>query len=323
MRTFFAITLGVFFLSSCAAGEEERRDDGVSGAADAVDALAEDDALVDAAPAEAAASRAAAAPSQLGATVAGLTVTVEPRLETCGGPGAATWRVRGRASAPLASISSWVPDDAFGAAQLIDDHAFTVEFREPSDRNTMASGLPLFLTLTPRSGAPVHAALWFRPRLQTGAGASAIRFYATVQPVWLAGDVEYRGRMAVAPPWPVSLTSVAAPRVVALEPGALRLAWTFDELDATLHRAPGAALHARAVRAEPAGGVAERSATLELRVRRLGLTLRDPREVWPTTCSPEVRACLAALPSGEQDTERCGSYRQVLACGGPRRDGGS
>ena len=51
-----------------------------------------------------------------------------------------------------------------------------------------------------------------------------------------------------------------------------------------------------------------------MRVVRLGLTRGDPREVWPTSCDPSVRACLAALPSAESDTAACGSYRQVLAC---------
>jgi hypothetical protein len=262
---------------------------------------------------DAATASASRAPAELTASVEGLRVQLAPVVTTESIDGATRWRIDGRSSVDLASVASWVPDDAYGEASLTGPRTFSVELRDLSEQNTMASGLPLFLTMTEASGAKAEAAIWFRPRLSAGAGSRRIRFYATVRPVWLGGDIVYRGRLAVDPGWSASILNTPAPQQVPLEGGKLRLDWAFEPLAATLRQDLGVVR----ARAQHGAQVVERAAALEVRAVRLGLTRLDPREVWPTLCKPVVCACLAALPVGEPDTEGCGSYREVLACGGP------
>jgi hypothetical protein len=274
---------------------------------------------------------AARAPArELEASVDGLGLRVSPIVQIEERDGAVIWRLEGRSTVALGSVASWVPDDAFGAAELTGPRSFAITFREPHEQNTVASGMPLFLTVSQVSGARAEAAIWLRPRLEVGAGAAGsaslsgrIQPYATMKPVWVAddelGNLEYRGKVAVAAGWTLEPGAEPAPRLTALENHRVRLAWSFNALAATLAR-PAPQLQLRAHRGSD---VATRAVTLEVRAVRLGLTREDPREVWPTLCEPSVRACLLALPSLETDTEACGSYRQVLACGGPAAFGGA
>jgi hypothetical protein len=262
---------------------------------------------------DAASEKASQAPAELVASVDGLAVQLAPVVTTETVDGATRWRVEGRSSVDLASVASWVPDDAYGEATLTGPRTFSIEFRDLSEQNTMASGLPLFVTMTEPSGAKAEAAIWFRPRLSAATGSRLIRFAAVVRPVWLGGDVVYRGRLATDPGWSLSIFNRPAPRQVPLGGGRLRLDWAFEPLAATLQQDLGI------VRASARRGdlTVERSAALQIRAIRLGLTRLDPREVWPNLCKPAVCGCLAALPPTETDTERCGTYREVLACGGP------
>jgi hypothetical protein len=249
---------------------------------------------------------------ELTASIDGLTIHVSPLLQVESVNNVLQWRVDGRSSIDLGSVSSWVPDDAYAEATLTGPRTFSIVFRDPSERNTMASGLPLFVTVTPVDGVPADAAIWFRPRLASGPGSSRVQFSATIKPIWVAGDVLYRGTVATEPGWKIAITSVPAPTITSPIAGKVRLDWSFDILEQALRQRPSRLL----VSAQRDNAVVERSAELQVRTLRLGLTRRDPREVWPRLCKDTVRACLISLPSGVVDTEPCGSYREVLACGG-------
>lgn len=262
-------------------------------------------------------------PRELEAAVDGLGVRVSPVVQLRRGEdGGVVWRVEGRATVELAAVASWVPDDAYGRAELTGPRSFAVTFRDASEQNTMASGLPLFVTVTPRQGRGAEAAIWFRPRLERAIGSARIFPYSTIQPVWVEreqdgerhGALEYRGKVALGADWLLEVEEGDhAPALTALGSGKWRVGWTFAALAAVLHREPPR-FSLRARRGEV---VVSRVAELELRAVRLGLTRRDPRLEWPSSCEAEVRACLVALPARGADTEACGSYRQVLACGGP------
>jgi hypothetical protein len=260
---------------------------------------------------------------ELEADVEGLGLRVSPVVQIEERDGAAIWRVEGRASVALGSVASWVPDDAFGEAQLTGPRSFAITLRQPHEQNTMASGLPLFVTVSPVNGVRAEAAIWLRPRLGAGPGSGSTRIqpYATVKPVWVAdeaiGHLEYRGKVAVAPGWSLEPASEPAPRLTVLEDHRVRLAWSFATLAATVAAIAQRPTPQLQLRARRGTEVVTRAAALEMRAVRLGLTRDDPRDVWPTICVPSVRACLLTLPSLETDTEQCGSYRQVLACGGP------
>lgn len=258
---------------------------------------------------------------ELEAGVDGLGLRISPRVLVEEEGGATVWRVLGSASVPLGSVASWVPDDAYGRAELTGPRSFAITFRDPSEQNTMASGLPLFVTVAPAQGARAEAAIWFRPRLEASPGTSRIQPAAAIAPVWVAGEeglghLEYRGKVTTASSWQLaSVAGSAPPRLSALDAKRARLTWSFAALAATAEQAaPQLTLIAQR------GGGAEaasRLASLEIRAIRLALTREDPRQVWPSSCEPLVRACLRTLPSLEADTEPCGTYRQILACGGP------
>lgn len=257
-------------------------------------------------------------PRELAAELGDLSLWISPivQIERLGGgadgqPGPAVWRVDGRASAPLGSVASWVPDDAFGEARLTGPMSFSITLRERADQSTLASGTPLFLTVWPAGGRRAEAAIWFRPRLVDEGGSGRLRWQTAIAPVWVEGDVEYRGAVTVAAGW-----SLLPEPPMAMRSGsrgeALRPVWTFAELARALS-APAPQLLARARRGDE--GVS-RAAKVELRATRLGITREDPRQVWPVVCELPVRACLEALPDDHADVEACGTYRQVLACGG-------
>lgn len=261
--------------------------------------------------------------AELEAEIEGLGLRISPRVAVEERGGATVWRVEGRATVPLGSVASWVPDDAYGLAELTGPQSFTITFRDPSEQNTMASGLPLFVTVAPLAGARAEAAIWFRPRLQARAGSASLSPQLAIAPVWIADaardHLEYRGQVTSSAGW--RLLSVAGhppPQLRDAGPRRTRLAWTFSALAATAEQpAPQLTLFAQRQGVPPPAALAIRAVSLELRAIRLGLTREDPRRVWPAICEPLVRACLLTLPSLDADTERCGNYRQVLACGGP------
>lgn len=303
--TFFLAAFAAMFLCSCAfAGEPPGP-------------LLDEEALPDGA------AGAALPPRELEARLEGIGLRVSPIVQLERRDGAVVWRVEGRASVELSAVASWVPDDAYGRAELTGPRSFSITFRDASEQNTMASGLPLFLSVTPRQGAPAEAAIWFRPRVERAVGSGRIFPHATIQPVWVAeesegelhGAVEYRGKVTTPSDWSLESgeSGDSAPRLTSLGGGKWRLGWSFDALAATLRSQPPR-FSLRARRGEV---VVTRMAELEIRAVRLAITRADPRQVWPSDCEPAVRACLAALPTPLSDTEPCGTYRQVLACGGP------
>lgn len=226
------------------------------------------------------------------------------------------WHVEGRASVELRSVASWVPDDACGEARLTGSHSFTITLHQRADQSTLAAGAPLFVTLSPMSGRRAEAAIWLGPKLVDDVGSSRLRWRPEIAPVWVAGDVEYRGAVVPAPGWSL----VPAPPLVARSSARgeeLRPVWTFASLAEALASEASQLL----VRARRGDEVVSRSAGVELRVLQLGVTRADPREVWPRVCELPVLACLEELADraaeGEAvDVEACGSYRQVQACGG-------
>lgn len=255
-------------------------------------------------------------PGELRARIDGLTVWLRPVARVGQTDGQIYLDIEGRTSKNLAEVHAWVPDDAFGSARVVSARKFVVTLGSGHEVNTMLSGMPLFIGITPTSGAPADAAVWLAPRLGSATGSSRIYLNSTVTPSWVGGEVSYRGGATLAAGYDqLTVTSTAAAPTVAATDAArkYRIDWTFTELAATL-RAPG-----QAVRAEAHKGATTvaKDAAFEVRVARLGLTSRDPRQVWPRQCEDEVFACLVELGPDAVDAGACGSYRQVQACGGP------
>lgn len=256
------------------------------------------------------------APGELRARIDGLTVWLRPVARLGQTDGEIYVDIEGRTSKNLAEVHAWVPDDRFGTAQIVSARKFVVTLGSGHEVNTMLSGLPLFIGITPTSGAPAEAAVWLAPRLGNATGSSRIYLNTTVTPSWVGGDVIYRGGATLAAGYDqLTVTAPAAAPTVAATGTArkYRVDWTFTDLAAAL-RAPGQAVLAEA---HKGATTVTKDAAFEVRVARLGLTARDPREVWPRQCDDEVFACLVELGPDVVDAGACGTYRQVQACGGP------
>lgn len=261
-------------------------------------------------------SELAAEPPPLAASLPDLSVEVARRGELVAGEGGVLWRFRGRTSLALTELRSWVPDDAFASVEALAERRFEITVRDASEQNTLLSGMPLFLSGRMEDGREVSVALWLAPRLapqRASTGESRLRYNVAIRPVWVGGDVSYRGRVSSHPSFAIQVLGSPSPATTGLGAGRMRLDWSFDALREALS-AMLPRLTAVAVRGTQRH---ERAAKLGVQVARLGVTMLDPRVAWPTTCEPSVRACLRSLPLDQQDTESCGSYRQVLACGGP------
>ncbi len=250
------------------------------------------------------------ATSEIRARIDGLTVWVDPAMVARDG----AWILEGRASRNLDAIQSWVPDDAFATAAITGKRTFEVRFAAGHELDTLLSGLPIFVTVTPTSGDPATAAVWVAPRLTAMTGSSRIYLHTAIEPVWVAYELVYRGAATIATGWgelQVWTDGGPAPQPVATGGRAWRIDGSYEALAGGL--GAGRPVHAAVYKD---GVSAEKSASIALRVTRLGLTRLDAAVVWERTCDDDVAACLAALPAGTIDTGACGSYRQVQSCGG-------
>lgn len=245
------------------------------------------------------------ATNEIRARIDGLTVWVDPTLHHT----SAGWELEGRASRNLESVFSFVPDDAFATAVTTTARGFKVTFAPGSELNTMMSGLPILIQVRPISGESATAAVWFKPRLTAFTGSTRVYLNTTIQPVWIGGELAYRGGASTAAGWgdlAVWGDGGAGPQVIAQPLRKFRIDWTYDALIAAQ------IVHAAAYKD---GATAEKTGQLEVAVGKLALTRQDPYDAWPRTCEPAVQACLDALV-GTVDTGACGTYRQVQSCGG-------
>ncbi len=246
--------------------------------------------------------------AELRVRIDGLTVWFDPAMVADDG----AYVLHGRASRNLDAAFSWVPDDAFATTTITGKRTFEVRFAPGYELNTLTSGLPIFVDLDPTTGEGATAAVWVAPRLTAITGSSRIYLHTAIDPVWVAYELVYRGRATLASGWgELSTWTEAGPAPQAVALGGR--AWRFDGGYDALAGALAGGLRAQAHRD---GVVAEKSASVALRVTRLGLTRDGAADVWTRTCDADVAACLAALPAGTVDTASCGRYREVLACGG-------
>lgn len=257
-----------------------------------------------------------AASTMLSAEAGGTTVRLErtATLEVRDGRGFAV--VRGSASRDLDAVFSFVPDDAFGTASLLTKRKFEVLLELGSELNSIASGLPLIVRVTPKntSKPTVFAHFVLMPELSHFSGASALRFDQDVRPVYLLGEenpLRYRGAISATS----ALTSVAIdagandPAVARIDADTFRFDWTYDALQGALETR----IAADAVVAS--GAHKAKSAELGLGVRGLEATTEDPYDTWPSTCDADVWHCIDdARTAGANDLGHCGDYREVQHC---------
>jgi hypothetical protein len=227
-----------------------------------------------------------------------------------------TWIIEGRASRNLAEVFSWVPDDAFGQAEIVSARRFRIAL-DSHEANSLLSGLPLLVSLRP-TGAPerTHTArLRVEPGLGRFFGSSGVFVDQALQPVWLDGNVAYRTHVHVASGAElegVTTLDGGSQGLERLDSATYRMDWSFERLRQVGLRRVAFVAHSED------GATLTKWATVQWVVARLGLTTEDPYVVWPSAeCRLAVRRCLDGLPGSRRDTGACGSFREVLACGGP------
>lgn len=281
-RAVVAVTLALWF-AACSDDADER--DGAPGphTADVGDAKADD--------------------TELKIRAGNLTVWIERAAGVAFSAGEPTVSLRGRTSRNLAAVSSWVPDDAFGEVEQTGARTFTLRLRGGHEVNSALTGLPLFLAFDTVHGAIKHheARLVVAPRLPGAEDPDGVSLDPYLRPVYAHAADPLRYRLgALYEVGPVSAT-----------PGAPVISDDTDDIAAIDWTYPGLVEVIAAGGLTVTAGPVSASAAVAIHAVELGLTIDDPREVWPTPgCDPLIAECLAAT----EDPGDCGDYRPVAAC---------
>jgi hypothetical protein len=190
---------------------------------------------------------------------------------------------------------------------------------DQQELTSILSGAPLLVRVTPVDAGPddsAFAGVWLAPSFTDFSGSPKIYLQQPIDPIWVAGQVVYRGRASTSSGYldlaALDAGDASAPTVAPESTRHWKLDWSYGALTAAADPV------SQRLRFESHKGTATavKQAGVAIRVTELGLTRQDPYEVWAVACEPEVAACLAALPAGTVDAESCGSYRQVQYCGG-------
>lgn len=226
--------------------------------------------------------------------------------------------IRATSNRYVAGAFSFVPDDAFGTANVISERRFEIVLPEGHELNTVLSGLPLFVRVDTFTGTPrsYTARIVIAPRFFDFRGDYRIWIDEEVNPIYYVqgnDNLLYRGHAPVSIPY-VDWLTVTAPDGVPYVHGrpSFRLGWTYPMLKQAIdpHTEP---FHFAA--GSDDGPIAEKTARLVARVTELAVTDGDPYDVWPTpACDPAVYNCYHSAPAGTWDFGHCGTYRQVLRC---------
>lgn len=216
--------------------------------------------------------------------------------------------LRGRTSRTLTFAQAWVPDDPFGETSLVGARSFEVRLRGGHEINSVLSGMPLFVALEVASGPHrrYDARIEVAPVLRDFRGYPEIWIDAFVQPVFVGGGDPLRYRAAVELGLEdVTILDGGSPDLVPLGVTRTGVDFRYADVDEVL-------LAGRRVGFQNDEGDVK-TARLGAATRRIGLTIEDPREVWPEACDEVVSGCVAAAVYGPE-LAACGSYREVTRC---------
>ena len=289
------VLFAVLFLTACAGAADE---------VDEVDVGADSDGKADAA-------------SELSVRAGDTTLTVAKQLTRREGANGPEFVLRGRTSRTITSGRGFVFDDVYGDFTQSSPRVFELVW-PVSVARSLVDGVDQFIGLTFVHSSSRPDALTghviVRPRLATFSGSPQIYLTAELTPVVFGGTVLYRIS---------GHTFGANTEVRAIVDGVeLSDVRRIDDERFAIDLQPEQAFALTAggdlqvIAAFPTGGV-EKHATLGVALKRLGMTSRDPEDVWPhPTCTATVRTCLQALPDGALDLGGCGEAVRVNACAG-------
>ncbi|MCP3139318.1 hypothetical protein [Pyxidicoccus xibeiensis] len=228
--------------------------------------------------------------------------------------------IRGTTNRYLQDVFSFVPDDAFGTANIISERRFEVVLEEGHELNTVLSGLPLFISIDTFTGYPTryYARLVVAPRFFDLRGSTSINIHEDVEPkyVWNAARTDnlmYRGRVDAAASSLIVTAPDGTPVVTRVDADTFQLDWRYPAVHQAIdpHTTP---LTFTATLND--GTVVSRTARPVARVTELAISTNDdPYNTWPSqACLPAVYNCIHALPASTLDYGACGTQRQVSRC---------
>lgn len=245
---------------------------------------------------------------ELRVRAANMTLWVDVVAEVTSEGEVAAVTLRGRTSRSLTFAQAWVPDDAFGETSLVGARSFEVVLRGGHEINSVLSGMPLFVALEVASGphARYDARIDLAPVFRDFQGYPEIWVDAFVEPVHVGGGDALRYRAAVNLGLEdVTILAGGTPDLVPLGVTRTGIDFRYADVDQVL------------LGGEPVGFQSDegdvKTARLGAAVRSIGLTIEDPREVWPETCDQAVSGCVAGAVYGPE-LAACGSYRAVTRC---------
>jgi hypothetical protein len=243
-----------------------------------------------------------------------LQVTINPTLTVTPVGEGFRYTATGSTNRDLDSVFAFVPDDAFGEAQLTGKRTFTVSLNDDHEINSVLAGLRLLVSFKVHGSTTSYTAgLLFAPRFAARPGPSQITIDPTIGAIWYAGQLAYRGTLHLSlTPAEVNAWTDAdlGPRLNTSSPRVYSDDWSFAGLISGVRGGP---VHFSIVNS--AGKAFFRDADIRLVVKELALTTLDPYERWPQpTCAAAVQRCLDRLPYGSSDASSCGRYDQVRQC---------
>lgn len=246
---------------------------------------------------------------ELKVATTGMTLWLKPTFTKVTRDAQVFWVLKGRTSVNLEGAMAYVPDDAMCQTTVLSARTFEIACDPRGEINTLASGLPLFLSLRQPDGRNATAHLVVAPRFTDFSGSAAVSVAAELLPIYVANaGLTYRGTFSAAAP--VTVRVGPATLATRVRSGSTRtLDLTFDQLMAG----------ALSTGASFTAGTDVKTAQFTFAVTNLELKrTADAYATWPTSfaCASAVQQCLNGIPAAP-DFEACGTYRQVQRCNIP------
>lgn len=238
----------------------------------------------------------------------GLTLWLDEQAQITPRSGGMQVTLRGRTSANLSAVASYVPDDAFGRAVLTGPRSFEITLRDGHEINTIASGLPLFLSLSLHSGKTYGGKLGLAARVLPTPGPVTIE--PLLRPVYIrdtTNNLRYRGTAQSPSPLAIRTLGGVDPVLTSAGMGRFLYDWDYSGLSQLLDSSSDRVFFSTATTSQ--------SSALALVVHEVGLVRGDAASAWPSpACSRTAYDCIRALPASTRDYASCGSYREVARC---------
>ena len=249
-----------------------------------------------------------------------LSLTVADRAKFAVRNGQRVLVINATANRYLSDVDSFVPEGAFGQANVLSARKFEVLVAEGAEMNSVLSGTPLFVKITPSvSGSKtVYARLQLAPSFTSFKGDSAIWIAQDIQAVYVRSQqsipVRYRGKVSTSSSAvDMQVLGDSEPTVTRIDSRHFSFDWPLEDFEAAADSSRDSVEFLAQL---SSGAEKNKTASIAVNVTALDLTTGDPVQTWPApSCDQAVRECIESLPATAPDYADCGDYRAVSICG--------